>query len=282
MNQDVKLSCLPVSLYQQVYRGEISIAKWSEMARDMGLSAIDINALFMKGMSLGEIETIRKTLALPVFMVSTYSDFTTMDAQRRAEEVELAKENIRKAGAIGTKTIRLTAGPGYPDCKVEQTIDHVYECFEQCVEEAQRNGVRILIENHSKPGAWDYADFNFHPERVLQLWDKLQVLPIGVNFDVANAYALGDWATILHTLQPRIESVHINDLDSIDPLHFCVVGEGAVCMETMLQILYSHGFDGWLSIEEAGGQGVDGMKRAIANTHKIIEHAKAAVHMPEL
>ena len=110
---NLKLSCLPVSLYSQVYSGEISITKWSEMAKDMGLTSIDINALFMKNMSLKEIEAIRETLALPVFMVSTYSDFTISDPQRRAEEVELAKENIRKVGAIGGKAIRLTAGQAY-------------------------------------------------------------------------------------------------------------------------------------------------------------------------
>lgn len=279
---NLRLSCLPVSLYSQVYSGEISITKWSEMAKDMGLTSIDINALFMKGMSLKEIEAIRETLALPVFMVSTYSDFTISDPRRRAEEVELAKENIRKVGAIGGKAIRLTAGQAYPDCNVHHTLDQIYDCFEQCVVEAEKNNVRILLENHSKPGAWEYPDYNFHPTRVLRIWEKLSSLPIGVNFDVANAYALEDWTHILHAMRPRIESVHINDLACADPLHFCVVGEGVVCIEDMMRILYSFGFDGWLSIEEAGFQGVDGMKRAIANTLKIVENAKATAYKGNL
>ena len=44
-------------------------------------------------------------------------------------------------------------------------------------------------------------------------------------------------------------------------------------VENMLRILLARGFDGWFSIEEAGFQGVDGMKRAIANTHQLYQAA---------
>ena len=273
MEKKPKLSVLPVSLYSQVYSGELSMPQWSKIGAELGLNAVDIHTNFMKGMTLDQIDAVRQQMALPVLMASTYSDFTILDPELRAKEVELAKENIRKCQAIGASYIRLTAGQAYPECKVHDAIDHVYDCFEQCVVEGEKCGVKIVIENHSQPGAWKYPDFNYHPTRVLRLWEKLESLPIGVNFDTANAFALDCWTDILHAMLPRIETVHINDVDCVDPLHFCVVGEGVACIENMLRILLAHDFDGWFSIEEAGFQGIDGMKRAIANTHQLYQAA---------
>jgi sugar phosphate isomerase/epimerase len=262
-------SCLPVSLYKQFYAGRLSIPQWSVLGQELGLNAIDINALFMDDMSLGNVEAVRKELMLPVLMVSAYSDFTTTDHTQRNQQLETALDNIRKSQAIGAAYIRLTAGPAYPDCKVHRTIDNVYRCFEVCVAEAQRCGIMVLLENHSQPASWAYPDFNFHPTRVLRLWEKLQSLPIGVNFDVANAYALGNWQEILQVMSGRIETVHINDLACVDPLSFCIVGEGVVCIETMLRAIYATGFSGWMSVEEAGNQGLEGMAKAIANFRKL-------------
>ena len=273
MEKKPKLSTLPVSLYSQVYSGELSMPQWSQLGADLGLDAVDINTLFMKNMTLDEIAAVREQMVLPVLMATTYSDFTVLDKDELKREVEQAKENIRKCEAIGAKYIRMTAGQAYPECKVHDAIDQVYDCFEECVKEGERCGVRLLIENHSQPGAWKYPDFNYHPSRVLRLWEKLEPLPIGVNFDTANAFALDCWSEILHKMLPRIETVHVNDVDCVDPLHFCVVGEGVACIENMLRILLARGFDGWFSIEEAGFQGVDGMKRAIANTHQLYQAA---------
>jgi len=262
-------SCLPVSLYKQFSSGRLSIPQWSVLGRKLGLNAIDINAMFLDDMSIGDVESVRKELMLPVLMVSTYSDFTTTNLALRKRQLEIALYNIRKSQAIGATFIRLTAGPAYPDCKINQTIDNVYRCFEVCVAEARRCGIVVLLENHSQPASWAYPDFNFHPTRVLQLWEKLQSLPIGVNFDVANAYALGNWQEILHAMSGRIETVHINDLVCINPLSFCIVGEGIVCIETMLRAICATGFSGWISVEEAGDQGLEGMAKAIANSRKL-------------
>jgi sugar phosphate isomerase/epimerase len=129
----------------------------------MRLDAIDINTLFLGDMTMYEIAAIRDQLSLPVLMISTYSDFTNPDAYFRKQEIENAIRNIKYAKQIGTKYVRLTAGQAYPDCSVSRTIDNVYTCFEACVPIAEQCGVRILIENHSKPDARTYPDFNFHP-----------------------------------------------------------------------------------------------------------------------
>jgi len=206
------VSCLPVSLYQAFFSGEITIPEWSEKAAALGLSCVDINALFIRELSLEQIAGIKAQLTVPVLMVSAYSDFTHPVEGERAAALQTALEDMDRAKAIGAKYIRLTAGQAWPEQDDAQMRRRVYDCFAVCVKKAQQLGLTILLENHSKPGAWQYPDYNFHLERFLRLWDTLKELPISVNFDTANAWALEDWQRILAAVAGRVATIHINDL----------------------------------------------------------------------
>lgn len=278
-NHSVKFSCLPVSLYQKFTSGLLDIPAWSVIASEMGLDSIDINAMFFKDLTLEQLVAVRKNLKLPVLMVSAYSDFTNENEQMRMQAVNDALRHIESAGAIGASYIRLTAGQCYPDMDEARTIENIYDCFEKCVPTAERNGITIIIENHSKPGAWQYPDFDFCIDRFSHLWDRLKMLPVGVNFDVANAFALEDWKTIYEKVSDRIETVHINDLASIDPLTFCCVGEGIVPIKDMMCLLIKDGYKGPLCIEEASFRDTEGILCAFKNTRNLWAEAIAATNL---
>ncbi len=261
-----KVSCLPVSLYQAFFSGEITIVQWAKQAKALGLDCVDINALFIRNKSLAEIAAIARELVVPVLMVSAYSDFTAPDDKARAQALETALEDMERAAAIGAKYIRLTAGQAYPGQEDAQMCARVYDCFKVCCERAAALDLTILLENHSKPGAWQYVDYNFHTERFLLLWEKLKQLPISINFDTANAYALQDWEKILNAVAGRIATVHINDLASIDPLQFCLAGDGIVPMEQILDAIYATGFRGDICLEEASFTGWEGVEKAVGYT----------------
>jgi sugar phosphate isomerase/epimerase len=131
--------------------------------------------------------------------------------------------------------------------------------------------LEILLENHSQPGAWKYPDFDFHMDRFLTLWDELKELPISVNFDTANAYALKDWKRLLNAVTGRIATIHLNDLASVEPLAFARVGEGIVPLEEMVRAVYATGYEGPICIEEAGFQGWEGTVKAVEYTCQLRE-----------
>lgn len=266
---EAKISCLPVSLYKEFFAGNRTIAQWSKQAAVLGLDCIDINALFIREMSLDQIAGIRAQLTVPVLMVSAYSDFTLPDATARADALKTALEDMERAAAIGAKYIRLTAGQAYPGEDDSVMCQRVYDCFAVCCEQAEKLGLTILLENHSKPGAWQYIDYNFNLEHFLQLWEVLKLLPISVNFDTANAYALTDWKKILNAVAGRIATVHINDLSSVEPLTFCMAGEGLVPMEEIMDAVYATGFQGDICLEEAAFLGWEGIEKATAYTLKL-------------
>ena len=113
------------------------------------------------------------------------------------------------------------------------------------------------------------ADYVFHAERFLALWEALKPLPISINYDTANAYALKEWERLLDAVAGRIETIHLNDLASVDPLTFALVGEGIVPLEEMLRAVKSTGFCGPVCIEEAGFQGWNGIAKAVTYTQEL-------------
>lgn len=266
---NAKVSCLPVSLYKEFFAGDRTIPQWSKQAGDLGLDCVDINALFIREKSLDEITAIRRELVAPVLMVSAYSDFTAPDDKVRAQALQTALEDMERAAAIGAKYIRLTAGQAYPGEDDTVMCQRVYDCFAVCCEQAEKLGLTILLENHSKPGAWQYIDYNFHLERFLLLWEKVKELPISINFDTANAYALTDWKQILDAVAGRIATVHINDLASVDPLTFCMAGTGIVPMEEIMDAVYATGFRGDICLEEAAFMDWEGVEKAVAYTLEL-------------
>lgn len=260
----IRCSCLPVSLYQEFFSGAMDIPGWAAEGAALGLDSVDIHARFFQGLSVQALQEMRKRLALPLCMVSCYNDFTNPDPAARNAAVSEAGEILEKAAALGASWVRLTAGQYYPGQDEADTIQWVYDCFQACCSFAEERGVGVLIENHSKPSAWTYPDFNFHISRFLRLWEALRSLPVYVNYDIANAYALGDWRMLLNAVSGRIATVHINDLASVRPLAFCVAGTGLVPAADILCAIRETGFDGPLCLEEAGFLGREGLRQGIA------------------
>ena len=265
------VSCLPVSLFQDFFDRSMNLVDWAAYAKELGMDYIDLNRRCLLDMTVEEAAAISEKLAVPVMMVTTYSDFTNPDPKALEEAVEAAKHDIALCAALKAKYLRLTAGQAYPDQDDDEMIDRIYRCFQACLPVAQEAGVGILLENHSKPGAWQYPDFDFHFERMLKLWEKMKDLPIGVNFDTANGYALENWRALVEAFGDRIETVHINELESISPLKFGCVGEGIVPQVEILQEVWKYGFHGPICIEEACMRGKEGIKTAFLNTKSILK-----------
>lgn len=270
MERNCLLSCLPVSLFSAFFDGTMDLPAWSEQAGQMGLDAVDLNIRCLKNLQRSAAEALAEALPVPVLMVTTYSDFTNPDPACRKQAVALAKDHIAMTAALGGNYLRLTAGQAYPGLSEDAAIGGVYDCFAACMPAAEAAGVRLLIENHSKPGAWQYDDFDFHFDRMVRLWQRLQALPIGVNYDTANAFALHRWQELLDVFRGRIETVHVNDLISVDPLNFCCIGDGIVPIGAQLEALFAAGFRGPVCIEEAGMQGLEGIRRSVGETRRML------------
>lgn len=268
--QEYQLSCLPVSVFSDLRSGQLSLTEWASFGKKVGLDAIDLNILCISALDNDQIVKLREELSRPVLMVTTYSDFTNPEEEGRQAAIAKAKQDIERSSLLGAKYIRLTAGQRYPGYSDAQTADQIVACFEKCIPAAQEAGISVLLENHSRPGAWQYDDYDFHMGRMLLLWEKLKALPVNVNFDTANSFAIDGWKELIDVFGDRIETVHINDLESISPLRFCCVTDGIVPLEQQLRYLMSKGYRGPFCIEEASMKGLPGIGTAVEKTKALL------------
>lgn len=270
------LSCLPVSLFPELISGTSSIERWANYAAELGLDAFDISILFVRDRTPRGISQLRAQVeasGLPLAMVATYPDFTVPDRICWEREVKKAISDIAVATELGAQYVRITAGQYYPERPVDLEIDQICAAFGECAEYAQRWGVRLLWENHSKPGAWDHIDFDFDEERFLRLYERLKGGPVMLNYDIANAYLLGCGPELLKMCFTDVASIHINDVASVEPLCFTGVGKGRAPILQTFQFLIENGYRGHYAIEEASGNGWRGVADAVETTKRLLYEA---------
>ena len=228
---------------------------------------MDLSVLLIKNRTpvyISDVQNELKKHAMPVTMVTTYSDFTNPDEAQRKRELAYAISDIALASNLGAQYIRLTAGQEYEGIDEDQTLQTAAEYFLQAKEFADDVGVKILFENHSKPGAWERPDYLFDTRRFLKFAGMLKNTGIGINFDTANTLAYGDDPLpVLAKILPQLETIHVNDTDAPGSLHFVIAGTGKAPIKEIFRAVKSAGFNGWICVEEAGFAGTKGVVQAI-------------------
>lgn len=270
-------SCLPVSLFQEILSGQMTIGQWAAAAKEIGFDQIDISTLFLHARTPKELGRIRRELAevdMKIAMITTYPDFTIPDPLQQERELAYAIADIASASELGAQYLRITAGQYYDNQDEDETVRRVADAFAHCCDYAGHWGVQLLLENHSKPGAWERKDFDFDTNRFLKLVNATHGLPVGINFDTANTYALGDDAVdVFCRVYDRVQTIHINDVKAPQSLSFTGIGEGSAPIGAILKEAKKRGFVGLLSIEEVGGRGLDGIRTSYQNAKKLWETA---------
>ena len=272
----MQLSCLPVSLYNDIFSGHISVADWIRFGAELGLDAVDFSIKFFPNR---DTETIKQTCAalekhnIIPGMIACYADFTHPDPSQRSQELTDLKADIALAKALGAKFIRVTAGQNHPGTERAAGVQWVTDGFRHAINAAEQHGITLAYENHTKGAPWDYWDFSQPTEIFLEILDALSDTPLGVCFDTANPLVLGeDVLTLLEAVIHRIVVVHIFDLREVGVFEPVRVGTGASPIPQIFSRIRQSGYDGWLSIEEASRTGAAGFEQAIAYVRNTWKH----------
>ncbi len=264
----MKLSCLPVSFFQAIIDGQLSIGQWAQMGHDAGLDGIDLSVLFLRSLEPVYLNQMRKEVeaaGMSVVMVTSYPDFTHPDPTERQRQIRLEQDYIEAVGRLGARMIRVTSGQAHPGLDEKEGIRWALEGLYACEEAGQRAGVKLVLENHGKPGCWQYTDFDQPTHIFLALAEGIKDTSIGINFDTANPIAYGDDPLpILGTVIDQVVSVHAADTDTRGKLNHVLLGTGLVPFGELFGYLYSAGFDGWICMEENSQLGPQGVHDAAA------------------
>jgi sugar phosphate isomerase/epimerase len=262
MNQ----SCLPVSFFQQIIDGQMAVSEWARMGAAVGLDGIDLSVLFLKSLDPDYLDGLRlgiESAGTKVVMVTSYPDFTHPDPDERIRQIELERRYIEAVGRLGAEMIRVTSGQAHPGLKEEDGIRWALEGLKACEAAGEQAGVKLVLENHGKPGCWEYTDFDQPTHIFLALAEGIKDTSIGVNFDTANPIAYGDDPLpILETVIDQVVAVHAADTDTRGALNHVLLGTGLVPFREIFSFLKQADFDGWICMEENSQLGQKGVQEA--------------------
>lgn len=272
----MKLSVLPVSLFAKLSSGEMSVAQWASYAQNLGVDGFDASILFFPQATptaLGKIkrEMQEANITIKPTMVCCYPDFTNPDKLERERQIDYLTRDMALMSDLGFSHVRITAGQNHPGLSVEEGAKRCTDCFARMVPVSEKYGVKMVFENHSKPGAWPLIDFSFRQEAFLAAYELMKDLPVGINFDTANAVACGaDPVALLKTVIDKVWTVHLNDTATTGSWTPIAIGKGLVDYDAIFAVLHAHGFNKWVCIEEASGNGLASIDAAVAFARKYV------------
>lgn len=269
----MKISCLPCSLFGAIQNGEMSVRQWAEEAARIGFDGFDISLLMLTGHTQTYIDKIRadlKAAGIPAVMATTYPDFTHPDARQRQRELDYLMRDIALCDQLGIQYLRVLAGQKHNGVELEEGIALASEYLHLVDSAAKKYGVKLVFENHAKPGAWDNVDFSYPIDIFFRIFDNLKDTDIKLNFDIGNVVSQGvNPLPVLNRVIDRVETVHISDMAEYGSFAPVEIGTGVCPIEDVIVRLQEYGYDGWLCIEESSGHGMAGIERAWKHVSKI-------------
>ncbi len=263
----MNLSCLPVTLYDDIFSGKSTVIDWIRFGAELGLDAVDFSIKFFPRRDSEAVKQIRSVLEkhdMRVCMLACYPDFTHPNETQRDQELSNLKADISLAKALGAEFVRVTAGQNHPGIERKKGVQWVTAGFRHALDVAEDCGITLAYENHTKGAPWQYWDFSQRAEVFLEILSELSDTPLGVCFDTANPLVLKeDVLELLDKVIDRVVVLHVFDLREIGSFEPVCIGTGAAPIPEVLSRMQEANFDGWVSIEEASRQGRQGFEQAI-------------------
>jgi len=275
----MRLSCLPVTFFGAISQGQMPLAEWMDFAAELGLDGIECGPLLVKPLgpaTPAEFRRLADARGLAVSNYTGYSDFAHPDREVRKLELAALLTNLQVARELGSPSVRALTGQQWPGVGPEEGIRWVIEGVRQAAEEADRMGLRVNVENHTKAATWTHFDFAMQGDIFLRIMEGLRGAPVGVQFDIANPLvAREDVLALFEQVRSRIGYVHLNDVRQVGVFEFVPVGTGLAPLREVLSRLNEQGYAGWVGIEEASRTGREGFRQAVRSSREVMESISA-------
>ena len=266
-----------------IYFEELAIARtmtipqWIDIAAPLGLQGTEVHSQMLESYQPRYLDQVRQSVEEAGLRVSQFTsarDFVNPDHSARERELDKMRREIDASVALGAPYYRVTAGQEYPDLSYERAVEHVVECFLRGIEYADSVGVVLAYENHYKDYFWDRPDFSQRAEVFLDIVSRMRGTPLRINFDCGNQVMIGeDPIKVLRKVSDLVVHVHASDRRVGEYRHEAA-GEGDVDFVAIFSLLQSRGYDGWISVEYNGTEGLDGLRRALAAVPKLWNEAQ--------
>jgi len=263
----MQFSAVPMIYFKpMVLDRTMKLEEWFPIGASLGIAGTEIHDRSLASFEPAYLDFIGAELAKNMLVVSQLigaADFTHPDPAIRAQELNITKRNIDVAARLRANSVRLTAGQVHPNVSRKEGVDWACEGLKASAEYALGRKVWVAYEDHYKDYFWERPDFSQRGEIFLEIVDRLRDTALKVNFDFGNPVMIGeDSIALLRPVVDRVVNVHCSDRFQGEYPHQ-IAGQGSVNFPAGFRILHEAGYDGWLSSEYNGNQGLEGLKRSL-------------------
>jgi sugar phosphate isomerase/epimerase len=124
----MKISCLPVSTFDDFATGRRDLVGWARQGRTLGLDGIDISAHMVEGFTETRAARVGKKIEecqMQVAMYAIYSQFTADENNFTIKCYKYIEREFAIASALHASLIRITIGPDYPGISRENFLKRI-------------------------------------------------------------------------------------------------------------------------------------------------------------
>ncbi len=253
------LACSSESYNDEIGAGRLTLDDWFRLCRnDFGLPAVELEDKHIGDPTparLDELRGLAQSHGLEIVNIALMNNFGVADASRRQGEITRTTEWMDTSKRLGTRFLRTFAG--WPEGDRNARWPEMIRALQTVAAEADRRGVRLVMENHNHNGFVRTADdalaiFEAVPSRALGLLldtgNYLDGLP-SIERTVGRAWHV-------HAKFTRVQS------DGRD---------GRVDHEPIVGLLRKHGYQGCISVEYEGQEaGRTAVPRALAYLRQLV------------
>ena len=179
---------------------------------------------------------------LKVCVVGASGSFAKAGLEHRKEQLDLFKRWAEAAQGMGCPYIRVFGGPVPEGQSMEETLKWDAEGYNEAIPVIAQYGVTMLLETHD----------SFSTSKALVPLLKMLDGGFGVIWDVLHPFRFGESVDdTWNNLSPWIKHVHLKDskVYSDKGFDFMLLGEGAVPVDRIMELLKAGGYQGYYSFE---------------------------------
>lgn len=261
------LSCETYSLHKLFQSGEMTLEKFPETMRSLGITGISLNDIYFKSWEPAYLEKVQSAIrqhgrVVTAFIIDIHGDFAIEDAEKRRENIEAVKQRLETAKFFGAPVVRINVGGTGKGDEADQTtgVERVTEAFRQLIPKAKELGLKLCIENHWGASA--------HAKNVKKIIEGSDPRWVGSCLDFKNWMKTDDLYESCKTLAPFAFHTHAKSHE------FNAQGEETGAdYKRIFEILRAANYKGAVSVEwEGPGDPIEGVRKT---RDLIVKHWKA-------
>ena len=191
----------------------LEIACWPE-SNDRDYSSSDIDVVNLTQKKADEINRMMKDNGLAISSLAYYDNNMDRDLDRRKAINNHLLKVIDAAAMLDTDLVGTFIGRNI-DKSIRENFDEFEEVFGKIVEYAEKNKVRLMIENCDMKG-WQIpglpGTISFSPELWAEMFRRIPSKNFGLNYDPSHlVLMLMDYLGPISEFKDRIFHVHAKD-----------------------------------------------------------------------